>query len=273
MSINKIIGNTPLFEVREGIYLKLECQNPSGSVKDRAAKYILEAENLPRGSRVIEATSGNFGISLAMLCASLGLDFTAVMPYAASAERERIISAYGGRVIRTEGLSAALEYAAKAEGFKTRQFENPRNPLAHYETTGPEIWRDTGGRVDIFVAGVGSGGTLMGTGRYLREKNPEIRLVSVSPRGKGHKIEGIGAGFKLPLYDKTIISEEIEVSDGEAIEGARELIRKFGLFVGISSGAAYHAVKILAKRAENRGKKIVAILPDSADRYFSTSLF
>ena len=273
MSINKIIGNTPLFEVTGGIYLKLEYLNPSGSVKDRAASYILSEATLSRGERVIEATSGNFGISLAMLCAAGGFDFTAVIPRAASAERERIISAYGGRVIRTESLSAALEYAALAEGFKPRQFENPRNPLAHYETTGPEIWQDTGGGVDIFVCGVGSGGTVMGVGRYLREKNPKVELIAVTPREKNHKIEGIGAGFALPLYDKRIISEEFSVSDSEAIEGARELIRKFGIFAGLSSGAAYWAAVTLSKREENKGKRIVALLPDSADRYFSSPLF
>ena len=271
MNIVNFIGNTPLLEAERGLFLKLEYLNPSGSVKDRAAKYILSAAALSRGDALVEATSGNFGISLAMLSAAFGYKFTAVMPRSVSSERERIIRAYGAEVIFASNMAEAVAVSRDVNGFKPRQFENPLNPLAHYETTGPEIWRDTKGNVDILLAGVGSGGTIMGVGRYLKEQNPAIRIISLLPRERKHKIEGIGPGFASPLYDETLVNETVFVTDAEAALGSRQLIR-MGIFAGVSSGAAYFAAKELIGREENMGKSIALILPDSADRYFSCGL-
>ena len=282
MSIINFIGNTGLLRIRENLFLKPEMRNPSGSVKDRAAYHILKSAGLEKGSKITEATSGNFGISLAMLSSVMGFNFTAVMPRNASFEREKIIRAYGGSVIRCDSMCEAVNIAEKSGGYCPSQFTNFKNIEAHYLTTGPEIYEDTGGRVDLFVAGVGSGGTIIGGGRYLREKNSRVKIVAVEPRsspmllaGKSgrHMIEGIGADFMPPLYDSSIVDEIISVSDNEAISCSRILMKEYGIFCGISSGAAYFAATELEKREENREKVIVAILPDSGDRYFSTGLF
>lgn len=275
MNILNFIGNTPILELFDGIFLKLEMSNPTGSVKDRAAYHILKSEGLPRGSNIVEATSGNFGISLAMLSAVMGYNFTAVMPFSASLERESLIQAYGGNVVRCDSMADAVALAEKSEGFKPRQFTNTKNPEAHYLTTGPEIWRDTNGAVDILVAGVGSGGTLMGTGRFLKEKNPALRIVAVEPEaspilslGKAgkHSIEGIGANFLPPLFDRSLVDEITLVSDADADHYALFLARKYGIFAGPSSGAAlYVALKI---REKSEGK-IVVILPDNGYRYLT----
>lgn len=275
MNILNFIGNTPILELFDGIFVKLEMSNPTGSVKDRVAYHILKSEGLPRDSNIVEATSGNFGISLAMLSAVMGYNFTAVMPFSASRERESLIQAYGGNVVRCDSMADAVALAEKTEGFKPRQFTNTKNPEAHYLTTGPEIWRDTNGAVDILVAGVGSGGTLMGTGRFLKEKNPALRIVAVEPEaspmlslGKAgkHSIEGIGANFLPPLFDRSLVDEIALVSDADANHYALFLARKYGIFAGPSSGAAlYVALKI---REKSEGK-IVVILPDNGYRYLT----
>ena len=276
MSILDYVGNTPTVELWPRVYAKLEMKNPSGSVKDRAAKAILGSENLPRGSHIVEATSGNFGISLAMISAVMGYSLTVVMPEGASVERERIIKLYGGRVVRVRGdmsvaRDAARQIAMEENAFMPDQFSNPANPLAHYSTTAPEILRDLGS-VDIFVCGVGSGGSITGVARYLKEKNPETRVVAVYP-SQGSMIEGIGAGFVPPIFDSSLAYEDIFVSFNEAVYYSRLLAREYGIMAGISSGAAAFAARILSDRPENRGKTIVTLLPDSGDRYFSTPLF
>lgn len=276
MSILDFVGNTPTVELWQGVYAKLEMKNPSGSVKDRAAKAILENANLPRESRIVEATSGNFGISLAMISAVMGYSLIVVMPEGASVEREKIIRLYGGRVVRVDGdMSVARDVARKIameeKAFMPDQFSNPANPLAHYSTTAPEILRDLD-YVDIFVCGVGSGGSITGVARYLKERNPQTRVVAVHP-SQGSMIEGIGAGFMPPIFDSSLANEDIFVSFNEAVYYSRLLARKYGIMAGISSGAAAFAAKIISNRPENRGKTIVAILPDSGDRYFSTPLF
>lgn len=275
MNILNFIGNTPIFELFDGIFVKLEMSNPTGSVKDRAAYHILKSEGLPRGSNIVEATSGNFGISLAMLSAVMGYNFTAVMPHSASPERESLIQAYGGNVVRCDSMAGAVALAEKTEGFKPRQFTNTKNPEAHYLTTGPEIWRDTNGEVDILVAGVGSGGTLMGTGRFLKEKNPALRIVAVEPEaspilslGKAgkHSIEGIGANFLPPLFDRSLVDEIVLVSDADADHYALFLARKYGIFAGPSSGAALCAALKIREKSEG---KIAVILPDNGYRYLT----
>lgn len=275
MNILNFIGNTPILELFDGIFLKLEMSNPTGSVKDRAAYHILKSEGLPRGSNIVEATSGNFGISLAMLSAVMGYNFTAVMPHSASRERESLIQAYGGNVVRCDSMADAVALAEKTEGFKPRQFTNTKNPEAHYLTTGPEIWRDTNGAVDILVAGVGSGGTLMGTGRFLKEKNPALRIVAVEPEaspilslGKAgkHSIEGIGANFLPPLFDRSLVDEIALVSDADADQYALLLARKYGIFAGPSSGAALCAALKIREKSEG---KIAVILPDNGYRYLT----
>lgn len=302
-SAAELIGNTPLLEavnlekahhLEAKLLLKLEYFNPTGSVKDRAAKSMMEDAKeqglLKSGSVIIEPTSGNTGIGLASLAAVEGYRLILTMPETMSVERRNILKAYGAEIVLTEGakgmsgaIAKAEELAAEIENsFIPRQFENPANPKAHLLTTGPEIWRDTDGKVDIFVAGVGTGGTISGTGEYLKSKNQNIKIVAVEPasspvltEGKSgaHKIQGIGAGF-IPKALNTDIYDEVLTADNEVgFTMAKEIAKKEGILVGISSGAAVYAAMELAKRPENKGKTIVALLPDSGDRYYSTPLF
>ena len=299
-----LIGNTPLVEVTNiekelgleaTILTKLEYFNPAGSVKDRAAKAMIEdAEErglLKEGSVIIEPTSGNTGIGLASIAAVKGYRMILTMPETMSVERRNILKAYGAEIVLTDGtkgmqgaIDKAEELAASIEGsFIPGQFENPANPAAHRATTGPEIWRDTNGQVDIFVAGVGTGGTLTGVGEYLKEQNPNIQIVAVEPEtspvlsgGKSgaHKIQGIGAGFVPKALNTEIYDEVLPIGNDVCFDAAKLLAKKEeGFLVGISSGAALHAAILLAKRPENKGKTIVALLPDSGDRYYSTPLF
>lgn len=310
MSMSKIykkvvdfIGNTPLMEVtniekelslKARVLVKLEYLNPAGSTKDRAAKSMIEdAEKkglLKEGAVIIEPTSGNTGIGIASIAASRGYRTIFVMPETMSIERRNILKAYGAEVVLTEGakgmtgsIEKAKELAAKIENsFIPGQFVNPANADAHRKTTGPEIWNDTDGEVDIFIAGVGTGGTLTGVGEYLKEKNPKIKIVALEPedspvlsenRSGAHKIEGIGAGFVPEVLNTEIYDEVYKASAKRAIETAKLLARKEGISCGISSGAALCGAIDLAKRPENEGKTIVALLPDSGDRYYSTPLF
>lgn len=300
-SITDLIGNTPLLELKKysgglssKILAKLECFNPAGSVKDRVAKSIIEdAEKkglIKEGSVIIEPTSGNTGIGLALVCATKGLKAILTMPDTMSEERIALLRAYGAEVILTDGkkgMTGAVEKAnellEKTENsFILGQFTNPENPKAHYNSTGPEIWRDTDGSVDIFVAGVGTGGTLSGTGKYLKEKNPDIKVVAVEPfsspllsEGKAgaHAIQGIGANFVPETLDMSIIDEIIKVKNEDAISQTKELARSEGFLAGISSGAALFAAREIANRPENKGKTIVVILPDSGERYLSCNIF
>ena len=302
-SAAEFIGKTPLVEVvnvekahdvKARVLVKVEYQNPAGSVKDRAALYMIQdAEEkgiLKQGSVIIEPTSGNTGIGLAALAAAKGYRVILTMPETMSVERRNILKAYGAEIVLTsgsEGMKGAIdkaeELAKEIEGsFIPGQFDNPANARAHYETTGPEIWEDTDGEVDIFVAGVGTGGTITGTGRFLKEQNPDIKVVAVEPadspvlsegRAGAHKIQGIGANFVPSLLDTTIYDEIILVEGEDAFAVSKELTRKEGILTGISSGAALHAGLELAKRPENEGKTIVVLLPDSGDRYYSTPLF
>ena len=299
----ELIGNTPLLRAEHlekahglsaRLLLKLEYLNPTGSVKDRAALYMVkEAERaglLQPGGTIVEPTSGNTGIALASLAAARGYRLILTMPETMSVERRNILKAYGAEIVLTEGsrgMSGAIEkageIAASVPGaFLPGQFDNPANAKAHYETTGPEIWRDTGGQVDIFVAGVGSGGTITGTGRYLKEQNPKIRVVAVEPasspvlsqgHGGPHKIQGIGAGFVPAVLDTAVYDEVFPVENEICFEAARELAHLEGIQTGISSGAALYAAVRTASREENQGKTIVVLLPDSGDRYYSTPLF
>ena len=298
-----LIGNTPLVEVanlekaynlKAKVLVKLEYRNPAGSVKDRIAQAMIEdAEKkgiLKEGSVIIEPTSGNTGIGLAAIAAAKGYRAILTMPETMSVERRNILKAYGAEIVLTEGskgmkgaIAKAEELAKEIEGsFIPGQFDNPANPKVHYETTGPEIWRDTEGKVDAFVAGVGTGGTVTGTGKYLKEQNPAVKVVAVEPasspvlsQGKAgaHKIQGIGAGFVPKVLDTAVYDEIITVENDDAFAASKELTKKEGILTGISSGAALYAALQLAQRPEFEGKTIVALLPDSGDRYYSTPLF
>ena len=302
-SADQLIGNTPLLEVKhieqeEGlqatVLVKLEYLNPAGSVKDRIGKAMIDdaeaSGKLKKGSTIIEPTSGNTGIGLAAVAAARGYRIVIVMPETMSVERRQLMKAYGAELVLTEGakgMTGAIEKAEQLtreipDSFVAGQFVNPANPKAHYETTGPEIWRDTDGKVDIFVSGVGTGGTLTGTGKYLREQKPEVQLVAVEPadspvlsKGKAgsHKIQGIGAGFVPEVLDTSLYNEVIAVTNEDAFATGKRMGRSEGVLVGISSGAALWAAIQLAKRPENAGKVIVALLPDTGDRYLSTPLF
>ena len=300
-SAAELIGGTPLLELKNygknlnaRILAKLECFNPGGSAKDRVAlAMILDAEKsgkLTPGSVIIEPTSGNTGIGLAAVASSRGYRCIIVMPDSMSVERQILMTAFGAELVLTPGKDGMSGAIAKAEelaatiphSFIPDQFNNPANPAAHYATTGPEIWRDTDGQVDIFVAGVGTGGTITGVGRYLKEQNPSIRVVAVEPAGSPllsggkagpHGLQGIGANFIPGALDTTIYDEVIPVSESDAYTAGRDLGRKEGVLVGISSGAALHAALVLANRPENAGKTIVALLPDTGDRYLSTEMF
>ena len=301
--ITDLIGKTPLLKLNNyieenslgaDIYAKLEYFNPGGSVKDRIANAMIEDAEakgiLKKGSVIIEPTSGNTGIGLAAVAASKGYRIIITMPETMSVERRNLLKAYGAELVLTEGskgmkgaIAKAEELAAEISGsFIPGQFNNPANPATHRETTGPEIWDDTDGKVDIFVAGVGTGGTLTGVGEYLKSKNPNVKIVAVEPAGSpvlsqgvagAHKIQGIGAGFVPDTLNTGIYDEIITVENEEAFETGRVLARKEGLLVGISSGAAVFAASKLAQRLENKGKVIVALLPDTGDRYLSTPMF
>lgn len=298
-----LIGNTPLVEVvniekelglEATILVKLEYFNPAGSVKDRIAKAMIEDAEakglLKEGSVIIEPTSGNTGIGLASIAASKGYRIILTMPETMSVERRNILKAYGAEIVLTEGakgmkgaIAKADELAAEIPGsFIPGQFVNPANPAVHKATTGPEIWNDTDGNVDIFIAGVGTGGTVTGTGEYLKEKNPSIKVVALEPEGSpvlsegksgSHKIQGIGAGFVPDVLNTKVYDEVFKAPNEAAFEAAKLLAHKEGISVGISSGAALYGAIELAKRPENKGKVIVALLPDSGDRYYSTALF
>lgn len=302
-SISTLIGGTPLMEpvnynknhgIAARLLCKLEYLNPTGSVKDRAAKFIIEAAEangqLQEGGTIIEPTSGNTGIGLAALATAKGYRAVMVMPDTMSAERRNILKAYGAEVVLTPGAKGMKGSIAKAEELQRNipgaiiagQFENPANSAAHYATTGPEIWADTAGHVDILVAGVGTGGTLTGTAKFLKEKKPQLHVVAVEPAASPllsggaagpHAIQGIGANFIPDVLERALIDEVITVDNAVPFCTAKELGTADGILVGISSGAALWAATQVAQREENRGKTVVVILPDSADRYYSTPLF
>ena len=302
-SMDQLIGHTPLLELthienerglKARVLAKLEYFNPAGSVKDRIAKRMIEdAESkgmLRPGSAIIEPTSGNTGIGLAAVAAARGYRTILVMPETMSVERRKLMKAYGAELILTEGAKGMKGAIEKAQAlakempnaFVPGQFSNPANPEVHYETTGPEIWADTDGQVDLFVAGVGTGGTVTGVGRYLKQQNPQVKVVAVEPadspvlsRGPAgpHKIQGIGAGFVPQVLDTAIFDEVITVENDDAFQAARQIGHREGVLVGISSGAAVWAAIQLARRPENEGKTIVALLADTGERYLSTPMF
>ena len=302
-NVTELIGGTPLMElvnyerknnVEATILAKLEYFNPAGSVKDRVAKSMIEyAEKhgiLKKGSVIIEPTSGNTGIGLASIAASRGYRLILTMPETMSVERRNLLKAYGAELVLTDGskgmkgaIEKADELAKEIPGsFIAGQFVNPANPEAHFETTGPEIWRDTDGKVDIFVAGVGTGGTVTGTGKYLKSQNSDVKIVAFEPEGspfltKGvagpHKLQGIGAGFRPDILDMNVIDEVLTIGDEDAFATGKKIAREEGMLVGITSGAAVFAATLLARRPENKGKTIVALLPDTGDRYLSTPMF
>ncbi len=302
-SSTELIGGTPLLELTnyekaEGVKAhligKLEYFNPAGSVKDRIALAMIEkaesAGKLTKGATIIEPTSGNTGIGIASVAAAKGYQAILTMPETMSVERRNLLKAYGAKVVLTDGSKGMKGAIAKAEELQSQtensvilsQFTNPSNPEAHINSTGPEIWNDLDGKVDILVAGVGTGGTVTGVGKYLKDKNPAVKVVAVEPAGspvlsKGtpgpHKIQGIGAGFVPDTLDRDVLDEIIAVEDEDAFKAGREVAKREGVLVGISSGAAVWAASELAKRPENEGKNIVIILPDTGDRYLSTALF
>jgi cysteine synthase A len=301
--ITELVGNTPLLELtnynknhelNSRIIAKLESFNPAGSIKDRIAKKMIEeaftSGKINKNSVIIEPTSGNTGIGLASVCASYGLKLIITMPDTMSIERRNLMKALGAELVLTEGskgMKGAIEKASEIHkttpnSYIPSQFENPDNPKVHYETTGVEIWNDTEGRVDIFVSGIGTGGTISGAGAYLRSKKPNIEIIAVEPsdspilsegRAGAHKIQGLGAGFVPNTLDTKIYDEIITVKNDDAFETGREIAKSDGVLVGISSGAALWAATQIAKRPENKGKNIVVILPDTGERYLSTALF
>ena len=302
-NVTELIGKTPLLEVQKysekrgidaNLFVKLEYFNPAGSIKDRIAKAMIEdAEKkgtLKKGSVIIEPTSGNTGIGIAAVAAAKGYEVKIVMPETMSIERRNLIKAYGAEVVLTEGskgmkgaIEKAKELAASIENsFIPAQFENPANPEIHKLTTGPEIYEDLDGKVDIFIAGIGTGGTITGVGEYLKSKNSNVKIIAVEPKGSpvlsegnagAHKIQGIGAGFVPDTLNTKIYDEIVTIENEEAFEAAREIAKAEGVLVGISSGAALYAAEKIAKRPENKGKNIVVLLPDTGDRYLSTELF
>lgn len=302
-NIEELIGKTPLLELTHleeihnldaKVLAKVEFLNPGGSAKDRVAKKMVEDAEakglLKAGATIIEPTSGNTGIGLAVMAAARGYRAIIVMPDSMSMERRLLMSAFGAELVLTEGAKGMAGAIAKAEelakeipgAFIPGQFDNPANPQAHYETTGPEIYEDTDGKVDIFVAGIGTGGTITGVGRYLREKNPHVQIIGVEPassplltegRAGSHGLQGIGANFIPSILDTKLYNEIITVTEEAAYAAGREVAQKEGLLVGISSGAAIHAALEVAKRPENKGKNIVVLLPDTGDRYLSTPMF
>ena len=302
-NIEELIGKTPLLELTHleeihnldaKVLVKVEFLNPGGSAKDRVAKKMVEDAEakglLKAGATIIEPTSGNTGIGLAVMAAARGYRAIIVMPDSMSMERRLLMSAFGAELVLTEGAKGMAGAIAKAEelakeipgAFIPGQFDNPAHPQAHYETTGPEIYEDTDGKVDIFVAGIGTGGTITGVGRYLREKNPDVQIIGVEPassplltegRVGSHGLQGIGANFVPSILDTKLYNEIITVTEEAAYAAGREVAQKEGLLVGISAGAAIHAALEVAKRPENKGKNIVVLLPDTGDRYLSTPMF
>lgn len=299
-SITELVGKTPLVEIsgidgqKARIIIKIESFNPGGSIKDRIALAMIEdAEKngkLTPGATIIEPTSGNTGVGLAWVATAKGYKTIFTMPETMSVERRNLLKAYGAQIVLTPGAEGMKGAIAKANELKESiegavilgQFVNPANPAAHERTTGEEIWKDTNGEVDIFIAGVGTGGTVSGTGKSLKKHNPNVKIIAVEPASSAvlstgvagkHKIQGIGAGFVPETYDGSVIDSITPVKDEEAFEGARTLAKKFGILVGISSGASFHAALVEARKEENTGKMIVALLPDTGERYLSTGLF
>lgn len=302
-NIAELIGKTPLLELcgyershaaSAKILAKLEYFNPTGSVKDRAALYIVEeaerSGKLKEGTLVIEPTSGNTGIGLAAICAVKGYPLVLTMPETMSVERRKLLAAFGAKIVLTDGKKGMAGAIARAEELHREnensiiagQFVNPANVRAHYETTGPELWADTGGKIDFLVAGVGTGGTIGGTGKFLKEKNPGLKVVAVEPAGSPvlsggkagpHGLQGIGAGFVPEILDTSLIDEVIRVTEEEAFAASREIAVSDGVFAGISAGAAVHAARMVASRRENAGKTVAVIVPDTGMRYLSTDLF